>query len=110
MKNFLENTEESGRFIVYSPKTGITYYIEPLDEGSKVRWGDLDPGTKTLTGDYGSKYKGSIKASESLITEENGFKNIQVLEAGVSPYAEIERIDEIRYAEGYRPKNQNLPR
>jgi hypothetical protein len=39
------------------------------------------------------KYKGSIDAKESLITEENGFENITELPIGVSPYAEIEIRD-----------------
>lgn len=29
-KRFLEKTDETGRFIVYSTKTGISYYVEPI--------------------------------------------------------------------------------
>lgn len=39
------------------------------------------------------KYKGSIDAKDSLITEENGFKNIRELGVGVSPLHAIDVID-----------------
>ena len=103
-KGFLDRSEETGRFIVYSEKTGITYCVEAIDTNKRIVWGDVNPATDKVEGSYGSKYKGSIKAEESLILEENGFQNIQQLEAGVSPLGEIERIDSIRYEEGYRPK------
>jgi hypothetical protein len=45
-----------------------------------------------LTGSYGSKYKGSIDASESIITLENGFKNIIILGEGCSPINYIEKL------------------
>lgn len=105
MKNFLVNQEETGRFIVYSTRTGISYYVEPLTKGSKVAWGDMDPATKNISGNYGGKYTGAIKEGDSLITEANGFKNITTLGSGESPHSAIEQIDEIRYQEGHRPKN-----
>lgn len=74
-KKFLTNTDETGRFVVKSFKTGKTYYVEAIDGSEKTAWGDYDPATKTFqTAGYGSKYKGSIKPEESLITEENGFR------------------------------------
>lgn len=92
-KEFLINSDETGRFIVKSLVTGRTYYVEPLDSGERTDWGDLDPATKKLTGDYGNKYKGSVKESESLITPENGFTNITTLPAGYSPLEYIDEID-----------------
>lgn len=95
-KNFLVNTDDTGRFIVKSLKTGKTYYVEPIDvECGQPRafWGDLNPVTKKLEGDYGQKHKGSIKASESLITKENGFDNIITLEPGFSPLEYIENLE-----------------
>ena len=92
---------------MYSNKTGITYYVEPIDERTDNKlnhFGDINPVTKQLEGDYGSKFRGSIKESESLITPDNGFVNIQTIPPGVSPHGEIERVDDIRYAEGVRPK------
>lgn len=103
-KKFLTKTDETGRFIVYSPKTGITYYVEPIDGKQRVSWGNVDPVSKQTTGDYGAKYKGSIKPSESLITPENGFQNIDHLDRGVSPLGTIDEIDNLRYEEGFRPK------
>ena len=93
IKNFLVDSDKTGRFIVTSLKTGRKYYVEPLDNGLRTEWGDLNPATKKLEGDYGDKYKGSIKESESLITEENGFENIVTLEPGYSPLDYIEQLD-----------------
>lgn len=104
-KKFLTDTDSSGRFIVKSLKTGKTYYIEPLDDGNNTKWGDLNPSTKKLEGDYGSKYKGSIKRSESLITEENGFDNIVELGPGESPINYINRIDDEYYNRGQADSN-----
>ena len=92
-KKFLVSTDDTGRFIVKSLKTGKKYYVEPIDSGERTEWGDLNPCTKKLEGDYGSKHKGSIKESESLITEENGFENIVVLEPGFSPLEYIENLE-----------------
>jgi hypothetical protein len=64
----------------------------------------MDPATKSTTGDYGTKYKGSIKSSESKITDDSGFKNIETIPPGYSPYAYINKVDDIRYEEGFRPK------
>ena len=93
IKNFLVNSDDTGRFIVKSLKTGKTYYVEPIDGKERTEWGDLNPATKKLEGDYGSKHKGSIKESESLITEENGFKNIVTLGPGYSPLDYIEQLE-----------------
>jgi len=92
-KKFLTRRDETGRFIVKSLITGKTYYIEPIDNNNRSNWGDLDPVTKKMTGNYGSKYKGSIKPEESMITKENGFDKIYTLEPGESPLNFIERIE-----------------
>lgn len=93
IKNFLVNSDETGRFIVTSLNTGKKYYVEPLDCGNRTEWGDLNPSTKKLEGDYGLKYKGSVKESESLITKENGFDNIITLPPGYSPLDYIEQLE-----------------
>lgn len=92
-KRFLTNTDDTGRFIVKSLKTGKTYYIEPIDDGDRTEWGDINPATKKVEGDYGSKHKGAIKESESLITKENGFDNIVTLGHGYSPLEYIEQLE-----------------
>lgn len=76
---------------MYSIRTGRKYYVEPIGD-ARSNWGDIDPATKKTTGTYGKKYKGSVSEKESLITEENGFKNIQFVERG-SPYGVIEAMD-----------------
>ena len=92
-KRFLTERDKTGRFIVKSLRTGRTYYVEPISSNVRTDWGDLDPVTKKMTGDYGNKYKGSIKLEESMITKENGFTKIHMLEAGESPLSYIEKID-----------------
>lgn len=92
-KKFLTKRDETGRFIVKSLKTGKTYYIEPIDNNNRSNWGDLDPVTKKMTGNYGTKYKGSIKPEESMITKENGFDKIYMLEPGESPLSYIEKLE-----------------
>lgn len=93
-KRFLTNTDDTGRFIVKSLKTGRTYYVEPIDNNEKSSWGDYDPASKKfLTSNYGQKYKGSVKPEESLVTEENGFDKIHTLQPGESPLDYIDRLD-----------------
>lgn len=91
VKGFLVNSSETGRHIVTSFRTGKRYYVEPIGSGHS-NWGDLDPATKKMTGSYGDKYTGSVTEKESVITPENGFKNICLVEGG-SPYPMIEIMD-----------------
>lgn len=92
-EKFLTNTDETGRFIVTSQRTGKVYAVEPI-AGKHTNWGDMDPATKKLTGDYGKKYKGAVDKADSLITESNGFAKVHELEPGVSPLAYIDMLDE----------------
>ena len=56
-------------------------------------WGSYNPSTGEVENKKGAgKYTGSVKPEESLITEENGFFNIQLVENG-SPYSIIEEMD-----------------
>jgi|SRR5271157_3816103 len=89
---FLTNTDETGRFFVTSERTGKTYAVEPIGF-VKTGWGDLDSSYQKVSGDYGKKYTGAITEKESLITEENGFINIETYPPGTSPLAVIEAID-----------------
>lgn len=94
LQRFFYRTEDSGRFVVTSKHTGITYFIEPIDSGKPaLLWGDVDPATKKLTGDYGNARRGAVTKDESLITLENGFKNIAVFKG--SPLGEIDRRDRL---------------
>ena len=94
LRRFLHKTEDSGRFIVKSRITGITYFVEPIDNGKPaVLWGDLDPVTKKLTGDYGNKRRGAVDEKDSLITTENGFTKISTFKG--SPLGEIDRRDKL---------------
>lgn len=92
-KRFLTETDKTGRFIVKSLATGKKYYVEPIGTGYPADWGDLDPATKKIEGDYGQKYTGCVTEKESLITPENGFEKIELLDAGVSPLSVIYERD-----------------
>ena len=96
-KRFLTNTDDTGRFIVKSLKTGRTYFVEAIDANNRSIWGDFDPTTKKFQGSYGSKYKGCVKADESMIVKENGFDKIHELGVGESPMGYIERLDDEYY-------------
>ena len=91
-KQFLVDTDHTGRFIVRSDRTGRTYFIEPTGN-VKTRWGDVQSIALGVQGSYGEKYRGSVDKQDSLITEENGFKNITMLDPGISPLKYIEKID-----------------
>lgn len=93
-KKFLTNTDETGRFIVKSLESGKTYFVEPIGNKRSADWGDIDPASKKVSGNYGEKYTGCISEEESLITSENGFKLIETLEPGVSPLSEIYKRDQ----------------
>jgi hypothetical protein len=84
---------KSGRFYVTTPG-GRTFCVEPIDNSSShhAEWGDVDPATKKVTGSYGEKHKGAIHEDESIITKENGFKNIVMLPPGVSPMGYIDQL------------------
>lgn len=89
---FLVNRDETGREIYYYPETGKKYYVEYIEpRGWRVGWGDVNPATKQLEGNYGGKYKGAIKEEESVITKENGFDNI-VTGVGASVGPKIEEM------------------
>lgn len=92
-KRFFENTDETGRFRVTSYITGKSYYVETIGTRGES-WGSIDPATGKLTHKKGDgKYTGGIDKRDSLITEENGFDNITLLEPGQSPFDEINKRD-----------------
>ena len=39
LKDFLANTDETGRFTVTSQRTGIKYFVEPISKTSTAPWG-----------------------------------------------------------------------
>ena len=97
-KDFLTNTDDTGRFLITSSRTGKTYAIEPIDNRNKTdwtQWGSIDPATGNMMNKPGfRKYHGAVREEDSLITEDNGFKNIKLLEPGVSPLAAVYAIDD----------------
>jgi hypothetical protein len=94
-KTFLVNRDETGREIVRYLETGKEYFIEYTEPRNfRSSWGDIDPASKTIQGSYGDKFRGAIKAEDSLITKENGFDNI-IEGKGGSPYHAINQMHEI---------------
>jgi hypothetical protein len=82
-----------GRMTVISFRTGKKYYIEPIVTANTPTWGDVNPATGKIEGSYGQKNKGGSKEKESLITKENGFKNITYSGVGCSPFDVVEKLD-----------------
>jgi hypothetical protein len=96
-KKFFTKTDDTGRFMVTSARTGKTYAVEPIGD-PHVNWGSVDPADAGQKGKLmhkkgDGKYRGSIDEDQSLITEANGFTNIQMLDPGTSPFAAIEALD-----------------
>jgi hypothetical protein len=93
IRNFLVNSEETGRHIVHSFRTGKKYYIEAIGNDRMADWGSYNPSTGDIENKKGAgKYTGSVKLENSVINENNGFKNIHFVEKG-SPYSVIDTID-----------------
>ena len=97
---------DTGRYYIADEKTGRVFCVEPIgnSSGHHQIWGDVDPASKTIGGNYGEKYKGAINKEDSIITEENGFTNIATLKSGQSPKDYINLL--LREIEHY---NNNLP-
>lgn len=66
----------TGRYRVRDLKTGRVFWVEPLENRQETKV-ELQP-SETVVKDN-KKYKGTIHPSESKITEENGFKNIEIV-------------------------------
>ena len=70
---------QSGRF--YVKKGNRTFVVEPIDNTQgkgKIKWGDIDPASKTVQGSYGDKSVGAIHENDSIITKENGFSEVGI--------------------------------
>jgi hypothetical protein len=81
-----------GRYSVKRPD-GRVFCVEPLIDKQFVKrdWGNASPGSGKWTGPaYEPKNPGGVKSTDSIITEDNGFKNIITLPPGVSPNSYIE--------------------
>lgn len=93
-KKFLEERDESGRFIVTSFRTGKQYFVEPIGDGRMADWGSYNPSTGNIENKKGAgKFTGSITEKESMITKENGFEDIRYSGVGASPFSLIEEMD-----------------
>ena len=93
IKQFLTNTDQTGRFLYTSLRTGKVYAVEPVGD-VRTNWGSIDPATGNLMNKKGhDKYRGSVDEKDSMITAVNGFKNIRTLSPGTSPFYALDHID-----------------
>lgn len=62
-----------------------TFWVEPIDPFNRgADWGQTDLSNRPQGG--------GIHPDESIIREENGFKNIQILPPGVSPDSVVSEL------------------
>ena len=108
LKDFLSNTYDTGRFTVTSKLTGVTQFVEPISKTSTAPWGSYNPSTGNIEQKKGfDKHKGAVNLYESIITEDNGFHEVNLLGPGISPISVIQQRDQKHYDEGKRPVNFN---
>ena len=77
----------NGRFFVYF-ENGGKFCVEPVGH-NHVEWGNIVPGSKKIE-KVTAKDSGIVE--ESIITSENGFRNICTLAPGVSPLSYLEQL------------------
>lgn len=82
---------ESGRYWVVM-KSGRKFLVEEWGT-NHTQWGDIDPATKKLN-KVRVKDVEVIDRSNTLITKENGFRNIAMLSPGTSPLGYIDALDD----------------
>jgi len=100
---FLENRDETGNLIVdMLDGTGQSYFVEFISPRNqeKTGWGDVNPATGKVEGSYGGKFKGSIKAEDSVLTPENGFPDAKVIPGGSYMYSVAKKHEAWRLANG----------
>ena len=82
---------ETGRYWVIM-KSGRKFMVEEWGD-NHVQWGDIDPATKKLH-KIRVKDMEIIDETNTMITKENGFKNICLLSPGTSPLGYIDLLDD----------------
>lgn len=102
---FFQDTDETGRFMVVSNVTGVSYFVEPIGDGRGGDWGSYNPSTGNIENKKGfDKFTGSVHLKDSIVTPENGFKNVELLAEGESPMGIIALRDEAYEKAGVRKK------
>ncbi len=71
----MREAEHTGRYYIVDSKTGRKFCVEPVGN-PRTDFGDINPATGKVEGNYGMKYRGSINEEDSIITKENGFTDI----------------------------------
>lgn len=89
-KDFLINSDETGRFIVVCP-SGRKYFVEPIYSHGE-RWGDYNPATGKFE-QLVPKFTGAVDQKDSLVTDIN-FDKHHLLQKGESPLEYIQRLEE----------------
>jgi len=81
---------ETGRYMVIM-QSGRKFMVEEWGN-NYVQWGDIDPATKKLN-KVKVKDMEIINETNTMITKENGFKNICFLSPGTSALGFIDALD-----------------
>lgn len=80
----------SERFYVVC-KSGRKFCVEPIGD-VYINWGNVTNGGRNLE-KVSAKETNTINEDNSIIREDNGFKNICYLDPGTSPFGYIEHLD-----------------
>lgn len=92
-KQFFEERDDTGRYMIVSYRTGVKYYIEPIGPDRAADWGSYNPSTGKVENKKGfDKHRGAIDEEDSLI-KGNGFKKIYYSGIGTSPEGLIAQRD-----------------
>lgn len=81
----------SERFFVVM-KSGRKFCVEPIGD-VRTDWGNITFGERKGLETVASKETNTINESNSIITKENGYKNICYLSPGTSPFGYLDILD-----------------
>lgn len=81
----------SERFYVIC-KSGRKFCVEAIGN-VRTDWGNITYGEQKGLEKVSAKETNTIQPEDSIITKENGFKNIATLAPGTSPFGYIEVLD-----------------
>jgi hypothetical protein len=93
LKNFLVDSENTGRHIVTSIRTGRKYYVEPVFKSAFPSFSyEYDFFSQTDGSLMEEFIYGCVPPESSIVTKENGFDEVHFIDSG-SPYDKINEID-----------------
>lgn len=107
-KIFLKDRDETGRLIVKMlDGSGQVYLVEFIEPKGGVRtdWGSYNPSTGNIENKKGAgKFKGAIKAEESLLTAENGFSDAKIYPGASYEWNVLQKHEEWKRKNNFKQK------